>query len=539
MQEEKLRNGTFQPLSEDETQTHLSALVEKIAGREDLPDDLRTQIADMWSAHQETRDLLQRAHAELGTLSDRVRQQERREKKLESQLLYNRKSGLPNHFVLDNDLSGIIREAIAATHPRSIAVVIIALDQAYEMAHKALDRQYTDWIIYECAGRIQSIIPRNARLYHTRENEFVLLLVGIDSSVSLSGYAERVRSTLGDTFKFPEYTVRIGCLIGSALFPRDGSSKSQILRSADIALATAKVQQKAYIEFSPNMQSQAIEKMELQDAIIRALEEQAIAEIGRQFSLFFQPYFALSRLEGGSIGSRLLGAEALIRWKHPTKGLVDPGRFIPVAEESGLIIPIGSWTLFHAAEHLAQWAEKGLSELTVSVNLSPRQFKDPNLVQNVQTALRRSKVSPECFRLEITEGSVMDDLDEGLRKLHKIAQLGMKIVVDDFGTGYSSLNYLRKLPIQGIKLDKSFIDEVVTSSHTQGIIRAVLHMAEDMGIQVVAEGVETFSQADYLTSVGCPVVQGYYFGKPLQADEFMQFAEANCNCTVAHTGEKR
>jgi len=512
---------------------------EDIPGLDTLPDDVRKRVSELWNSNQETQDLLRRARADIALLSDRVLEQERREKKLENQLLYNRKSGLPNHFVLDNDLTAIIREAIPATHPRNISVIIVALDQAYEMAHQALDRQYTDWIIYECAGRIQSIMPKNARLYHTRDNEFVLLLIGAEPIASLSSYAERVQDALGDTFKFPEYTVRIGCLIGSAMFPRDGATKSQILRRADIALNTAKEQQKAYVEFRPTMQSQAIEKMELQDAIIRALEAQAIAEIGRQFSLFFQPYFAMSKLEGGALGSRLLGAEALIRWKHPTKGLVDPGRFIPVAEESGLIIPIGSWTLFRAAEHLSKWGELGLNGLTVSVNLSPRQFKDPNLVRNVQTALQRSKVSPERFRLEITEGSVMDDLDEGLRKLHKIAQSGMKIVIDDFGTGYSSLNYLRKLPIQGIKLDKSFIDEVLTSSYTQGIIRAVLHMAEDMGIEVVAEGVESQSQADYLASVGCPVVQGYYFGKPLQSDEFIQFAQGNFGSTVAHSGEKR
>ncbi len=522
-----------------ETLPHLNTVFEAIASRDDLSSDLRKSLVELWGAHKETQHLLVQARSDIALLSDRVLEKERREKKLESQLLYNRKSGLPNHFVLDNDLTGIIREAVVAAHPRTIAVMIVALDEAYEMAHKALDRQYTDWIIYECAGRLQDILPANARLYHTRDNEFVLLLVGVDPLINLSAYAERVRETLGDNFKFPEYTVRIGCLIGSAVFPRDGANKTQVLRSADIALNTAKHLQKSYLEFRPNMQSQAIEKMELQDAIIRALEEQSIAEISRQFSLFFQPYFAVSRGEAGGLCSRLIGAEALIRWEHPTRGLVDPCRFIPVAEESGLIIPIGSWTLFRAAEHLSEWAELGLNELSVSVNLSPRQFKDPNLVENVTKALGRSKASPTRFRLEITEGSVMDDLDQGLRKLHKISQLGVEIVIDDFGTGYSSLNYLRRLPIQGIKLDKSFIDEVLTSSHTQGIIRAVLHMAEDMGIEVVAEGVESFSQADYLASIACPVVQGYYFGKPLQADSFKRFAEKNYGSTVAHSEKNR
>ncbi|TVR89045.1 MAG: GGDEF domain-containing protein [Spirochaetaceae bacterium] len=531
--------GSLSMNSDGETLSNLNSLFEHLASRDDLPEDVRTRLTEVWESHQQTQHLLAEARSDIALLSDRVLEQERREKKLETQLLYNRKSGLPNHYVLDNDLTGIIREAVVAARPRTIAVMIVALDEAYEMAHKALDRQYTDWIIYECAGRIQGILPANARLYHTRDNEFVLLLIGVDPLINLSDYAERIRDTLGDTFKFPEYTVRIGCLIGSSVFPRDGANKTQVLRSADIALNTAKNAQKPYLEFRPNMQSQAIEKMELQDAIIRALEEQSIAEISRQFSLFFQPYFELNMGDANDLYSRLIGAEALIRWQHPSRGLVDPSRFIPVAEESGLIVPIGSWTLFRAAELLAQWGDAGLAELTVSVNLSPRQFKDPHLVQNVETALRRSMVASERFRLEITEGSVMDDLDEGLRKLHGISQLGVRIVIDDFGTGYSSLNYLRRLPIQGIKLDKSFIDEVLTSSHTQGIIRAVLHMAQDMGIEVVAEGVESYAQAHYLASIDCPVVQGYFFGKPVPSDSFKRFAEMNSGRTVAHSEEKR
>jgi len=509
-----------------------------IEDRNDLPDDVHRQLSDARDSLQQAHHLLSEARSDIARLSDRVLEKERREKKLESQLLYNRKSGLPNHFVLDNDLSTVIQEAAFSSYPRNIAVMIVALDNAYEMAHKALDTQYTDWIIYECAERIRAIMPANARLYHTRDNEFVLVIVGVEPLADIAKYGEEIHEALGDKFKFPNYTVRIGCLIGSSVFPRDGTTKPQVLRGADIALNTAKTLHNGHVEFRPDMQSHAIEKMELQDAIIRALEEQAIAEISRQFSLFFQPYFAVSKLAGGALGSRLLGAEALIRWQHPTKGLVDPSRFIPVAEESGLIIPIGSWTLFRAAEHLAQWEELGIADLTVSVNLSPRQFKDPHLLRNVQTALGRSNVPPERFRLEITEGSVMDNPDEGLRKLQEISQLGVRIVIDDFGTGYSSLNYLRRLPVQGIKLDKSFIDEVLTSSHTQGIIRAVVHMAIDMGIEIVAEGVETHAQADYLACIGCPVVQGYYFGKPLPSEEFEKLAHANLGCTVEHSAQK-
>jgi EAL domain-containing protein (putative c-di-GMP-specific phosphodiesterase class I) len=234
-------------------------------------------------------------------------------------------------------------------------------------------------------------------------------------------------------------------------------------------------------------------------------------------------------MNDASVHHRVVGAESLMRWNHPTRGMIPPGRFIPVAEETGLIIPIGNWALFTASDQLHAWSQTSLNNIYVSVNLSPRQFRDEYLLSNIERALNRNEIDPALLKLEVTEGLVMEDPEDSISKLQAIQKMGITISIDDFGTGYSSLNYLKRLPIDLLKLDKTFIDDVLTNPQTQRIVRAVMSMASGMGMDVIAEGIEEHEQIEFLYEEGCSIIQGFYFGEPLSAYDFQKRLQERYN----------
>jgi len=490
--------------------------------RTDIPEDVkqsymkvREQLASIEKALSTTMDELQQ-------LNETVKQKEKREKKLEHQLIYNKKTGLANHHVMDNDIHSILEEANSSRIQHNIVLFIISLDESYDTVKKTLEPTVSEWIIYQVAERLKTIMPANGRLYHTREAEFVLLLVNVSEPDYSPTFARRISQEVQKQFQFPEHTVTLSCNIGIARYPDHARSKRMLLRNADIALSVARKRVTTFVEYLPQMGEDVIEKMELQNSIIRALEEQAITEINKQFSLYFQPVVEMTDVVDGEINYRTVGAECLIRWRHPKRGMIPPARFIPVAEETGLIIPIGNWTLFTVSDQLKAWSETGLKDLYVSVNLSPRQFKDDYLIEHVERMMVRNEINPERIRLEITEGSVMDDPEGAIAKIAAIHDMGIHISVDDFGTGYSSLNYLKRFPIDTLKLDRSFMEDILVNRNTQGIVRAIISMAQSMGIDVVAEGIESSDQALFLMHEGCRLIQGHYFGRPLSSYEFQK-----------------
>jgi EAL domain-containing protein (putative c-di-GMP-specific phosphodiesterase class I)/GGDEF domain-containing protein len=499
----------------------------EISDRADIPDDVKQHYVELRQQLEQTESALQNTVSELRQLSHQVKVRERREKKLQHQLIYNQKTGLGNHHLLDRDLAQLIDESQVSGKQRTIFVLIIALDDQYDTVKKSASPTVGEWIIYQTGERLRSTVPGNGRLYHTRDSEFVMVLVNPFSPGYLETFANRIAKEVGTPFQFPDFSVSLGCNIGAAIYPDHGATKNLVLRNADLAATQAIKRHRQISVYQEEMGEVVIEKMELQNSIIRALEEQAINEINKQFLLYFQPVVRVEDFDGAAqsesdVKYRVSGAESLIRWRHPTRGMVPPGRFIPVAEETGLIIPIGNWVLFTACDQLKAWSETSLNDLYISVNLSPRQFRDEYLLYNLKRVITRSEISPELLKLEVTEGIVMEDLEDSVEKLKAISDLGITISIDDFGTGYSSLNYLKQLPIDLLKLDRTFIDDLLVNKHTQGIVRAILAMADSMNIRVIAEGIESFEQLRFLVLEGCSEIQGFYFGEPLSAYDFQK-----------------
>lgn len=444
-------------------------------------------------------------------------------KHLERRLITNHDTGLPNKIVLDDVLNELLERFNRSDEEQGLVVCFLALDKSYDMLRKTMKPVVCEWVIYRTAERIKELIPKNSHLFHTRTDEFMILLRGIRDRDHCEEIARKLLEIVTDSHRLPGHNVAIGCNLGLSMYPEHGTTKRRLLRNADIALSVSGRSKNAFAVFTKEMSDEVIEKVELQNSILKALEDQAIAEIDKQFEVHYQPIVHVTGASGGKLRWRVKGAEALLRWNHPQKGSISPGRFIPLAEESGLIIPIGSWVLYTVAEQLKKWHLAGYEDLYMSVNLSPRQFKDEWLLDNIQRALEMKKLDPHYLQLEITEGTVMEDPDESIRKLEELHDRGIKISIDDFGTGYSSLNYLRRFPLDSLKIDRSFVIDIVENTSNQGIVRAIISMAKNMDIEVLTEGTEEQDQVEFLFGEDCSCFQGYFFSRPLPLDDYTEF----------------
>ncbi len=491
---------------------------------QELPPKLAVAVTALAERVTSQRNDLAQALQELHDLADEIRHKREREAKLQHRLMYDAKTGLPNHHALETELPTLL-DGLREEEGAQAAVVIVNVEDSFLHLRRTLPKQVTEWLLYATAERLQELQRSGESLYHTREAEFVLLMLQ-QSEDDMDKRISAVVDAAGGTFKFPDYTVTLQVRCGIARFPTDGINRHNLMRKADIALALARSRKAAYVRFDDSMEKSLVEKMDLQNNIIRALERQAIEEIDKQFDLQLQPIVSVEEADAGSCAYRLEGGEALIRWNHPKLGRVEPARFIPVAEESGLIIPIGNWVLFHAAEILSTWDKPPLDELTLSVNISPRQFRDEFLLDHLERIVSSRNLAPNRLRLEVTESTVMEQPDEAASKLTAIASMGILIAIDDFGTGYSSLSFLRQFGFQSLKLDKSFIDDFLTNKTSRRIVTAIVEMAKAIGVSVIAEGVESQVQAVSLASSGVHHMQGYVFGAPVDIEEFIDISES-------------
>jgi EAL domain-containing protein (putative c-di-GMP-specific phosphodiesterase class I) len=297
-----------------------------------------------------------------------------------------------------------------------------------------------------------------------------------------------------------------------ALYPTDGGTAEQLLLNANTALRAAKRRgQRSYLFYASSMNEHLHQRLSLEHDLRLALERE-------ELQLYYQPQI---NLREGTIS----GVEALLRWNHPTRGLVAPGEFIPLAEVTGLIVPIGEWVLRQACAQIQAWRAAGVQPLVVAVNLSGRQFKEPNLIAMIRTLLEETQVEAAWLELEITESVMMDNLQEVNDTLHQLRALGLKIALDDFGTGYSSLNYLKTFPITTVKIDQSFVHDINAEANQASIAQAIITLAHSLNLEVLAEGVETIEQQRYLQAHGCDTMQGYLFSRPLPAPQLPLFLE--------------
>jgi EAL domain-containing protein (putative c-di-GMP-specific phosphodiesterase class I) len=346
-------------------------------------------------------------------------------------------------------------------------------------------------------------------------DEFVVTVTGFDGALQVERLVhviERAQQAIAkSTIATSRSDLSITTSVGVAIYPDDGGNVSDLLRSADVALTHAKRKGRNSYQFhTPGMNDRALELLLAERDLVRALNE-------NQFVLYYQPKVDVR------IG-HITGAEALIRWQHPTRGLVSPAQFIPLAEERGLIVALGKWVLREACRQSIAWQNAGMSELPIAINLSAVHFRQATLLPDVKRMLATHELSARCLELELTESSIMDDAAATISTMDQLKEVGVLLALDDFGTGYSSLSQLKRLPLDNLKLDQSFVRGLPADGDDLAICTAVVAMGHALGLKVIAEGVETKEQLAVLQELGCDVVQGYLFARPMPADQFFTFA---------------
>jgi diguanylate cyclase (GGDEF)-like protein len=451
-----------------------------------------TTILLVYDAHLESRT---RKHNEL---------LERANAQLEHAATHDPLTGLPNRLLLADRLAQATAQS--ERYSRHFAVLVVDLDR-FKAINDSLGHIAGDEMLTEVARRLNGLLRKADTLARLGGDEFVLVLNEIAGPRDAESVASKVLAKLAVAVTLSGIEVQISASIGISIFPEDGSDADMLLQHADAAMYHAKKNGRSSFQFfAPVMNVFARERLELESGLRRAL-------VQNEFELHYQPKVDVS-------SGRIDSAEALIRWRHPKRGLTAPSGFIPIAEETGLIVPIGEWVLREACRQARAWQISGSKPLRIAVNLSAQQFKQKNLVATVREALQAAELQPAYLELELTESAVMQDPESSIQVLRQLSGLGVRVSVDDFGTGYSSLSYLRRLPLDKLKIDRSFIREVVASRDDAEIVRAIVSLAHSLHLKVIAEGVETAEQLSFLRGLGCDQYQGFHCSPPVPAEEF-------------------
>lgn len=417
----------------------------------------------------------------------------------------DRLTGLPNRFLLRDRLERAM--VWAKRQQQSVAVITIGLDH-FSRINDGLGHQFGDEVIKAIAERLNATIRRSDSVARVSGDQFVIIaqMRSSDDGVIVG---EKLLKIFNEPLQLGERAITVTASLGIALYPSDTEAVDDLLERADSAMNHAKrVGGNCYQFFAGEMNEKARRRIQIENDLRRALEND-------EFLLFYQP-----KVEVGS--GRIVGAEALIRWQDPERGLIPPFEFIPIAEESGLIGPIGSWVLAEAFQQTALWQRQGLPKIQVSVNVAAPQLHGPGLIEEIQALLETHQLPAHYMELEITESMLMGNVEQVTTRLKALREYGLNISIDDFGTGYSSLSYLSQFPITTLKIDRSFIQDLAINRNTAEITRAIIGLSKGLELEVVAEGVETAEHIDFLREHGCLTVQGFLYSRPLPADEFTQ-----------------
>lgn len=465
----------------------------------------------------ETTDEIARLRAENEMLRGRVAQ-------LERKISLQPQTGLPTHFRLELELEETIEAMRKRGDRAGFSLLIIQLGETYSIVRKTLKSSVSEWVLYQTGCRINALLGSSGHVFHTREDEFVLILPELKGQ-PLALFVKNLFGSLGEPHIFSGFNVTINVAMGAAYWPEHGAERSAIMHHADIAAGMANERHRAFVLFKPELLRKAVEKIELQNSIIRAIEQPAIDSLGEQFVLYFQPKLIASWIEGRAIGVEKIEAEALIRWRHPTKGLINPSTFIPLAEETGLILPLGKWLIYQTARQMRSWIDAEKGAIPVSVNLSARQFRSDDIVEVLASALASANLAPGQLTVELTETSLFEDPATTAVILERFTSLGVKLSVDDFGTGYSSLSHLHRFPLDEIKIDRLFIENIITNRQDRIIVRSLVEIAKGLELSLVAEGVESPRALDLLWKMGCRGFQGFLIAEPLTSEDFIAFCD--------------
>ncbi len=425
------------------------------------------------------------------------------EAKMCYQAYHDSLTGLPNRSFFNQHLPQVIEQA--RQHHRHLAVIFLDLDH-FKTINDTLSHAVGDELLRQVTQRIAGSLGHGDVAARWGGDEFTLILPNITSPEDAAQASLRIANSLSPPFILHGHELHVTTSMGIAVFPQDGADMTTLLQNADTAMYQAKSRGRNNYQFyTQHLGREAAQRLRIESVLYHALERQ-------EFHLVYQPQI---NARSGQVSQM----EALIRWQHPELGTISPDRFIPLAEENGLIIPIGEWVIWAACTQAMEWHKAGLGSVRVAVNLSPRQLQHPQLVNYVVQVLAETGLPPHCLELEITETAAMADVNSSIRRLQELKELEIRASMDDFGTGYSCLSYLKQFPLDGLKIDRAFIQDLPNSMADQAMVQAIVSMAQGLNLQLIAEGVETQEQVDHLQALGCHQMQGYFFSRPMPAKD--------------------
>ncbi|MBF0317327.1 MAG: EAL domain-containing protein [Nitrospirae bacterium] len=431
------------------------------------------------------------------------------ERRLEYLTHFDALTDLPNRTLFYDRLSHMLGQA--RRYNRMFALLFLDLD-GFKYVNDTLGHDMGDLLLQKAAKQLPVCVRDSDTVAHIGGDEFVIILSELNKTSDAAIVADKILEVFTKPFQLDNHECVVGVSIGISVYPADGDDIDTLLKNSDVAMYQAKdTGRNNYKFYNSDMNIKAMRRMKLESSLRKALQR-------NEFTLNFQPKFELS-------DDKIAGMETLIRWHTPQYGFVSPVEFIPVAEETGLIIPIGEWVLRQACAVGMQWQGMASVPLIMAVNLSARQFKSHDLIKSIEAILKETGYNPELLELELTESVVMEDANSAIKVLRDIKNMGIHIAIDDFGMGYSSLSYLKRFPIDRLKIDKSFVSDITTDPDDAAIATAIIAMAHSLKLKVTAEGVETSEQLEFLRKLNCDEAQGYLFSKPLVPEKFTEFLQ--------------
>jgi diguanylate cyclase (GGDEF)-like protein len=430
--------------------------------------------------------------------AERLSQEER----IRHQAYHDTLTGLPNRASFTEHLSEALRRVKRGQ--RLLALMFVDLDQ-FKRVNDSLGHDAGDRLLRVVAERIRRCVRETDLLFRMGGDEFTVILEDVHGPEEAAMVSQRVLEAVREPLQLLHHELSVTVSVGIAMYPRDDAGGERLVKSADTAMYRAKeLGRNRYAFFAPEMNERVESQLLMEAALRRALKN-------GEFRLHYQPRVSAAT-------GRVTGVEALLRWAQPGAGLVEPARFIPALEETGLIVPVGAWVLAEACRQAAQWRREGLGPLRVSVNLSSRQFRSDTLAGTVSSALQASGLDAQHLEVELTESLLVENTEQAMEVMGRLKAIGVAISIDDFGTGYSSLGYLKRFPIDSLKIDRSFVRDLANSRKDAAIVEAIAALAQNLGIGLVAEGVEEPHQAEFLRARYCTELQGYLFGRPMPAE---------------------
>jgi diguanylate cyclase (GGDEF)-like protein/PAS domain S-box-containing protein len=428
-------------------------------------------------------------------------------------------TNLPNRLLLADRLARAL--AVARRHQQRLAVLFLDIDR-FKHINDSLGHILGDEVLRSVGRKVTMCVRSSDTVSRQGGDEFVVVLSELEHAEDAALGAQKIMAAIARPHKLAGHELRITVSMGISLYPEDGEDAETLLKSADTALYHAKDQGRdCYQFFKPDLNVRAIERQSIEAGLHRALDK-------GEFELFYQPKM---NLKTGAV----VGAEALIRWRHPDRGLVEPAQFVPIAEDCGLITPIGRWVVHEACRQAQAWQDAGLRPISVSVNISAVEFRSKGFLENIVDILKETRLDPRYLEIELTESVMVAHVEATNFALKALKTLGVQLAIDDFGTGWSSLSYLRHFPIDTLKIDKSFVQEITSASKVSPIVSAVISMGKSLKHRVIAEGVETCDQLAFLQAEDCGEGQGYYFSRPMVAQQFARVLEAGMTGVVGRS----